>query len=143
MPKKVQSRTTPNHKMQLRSWLAELVMLRSNRGRPLPPFFWRDTRWKWKYTHEVKAISKFIKQYGDNIVASVITNNRKIITARDYATMEFNLQNAVAINQRLSSPKDTTPVKYEDFSNLKDLREKKNVVRKKTLFEKLKEWENE
>lgn len=142
MARKVKSATTPNHKMQLRSWLAELVMLRSNRGRPLPPYFWRDNRWKWAYTREVKAVSKFIKSYGENIVVSVACN-KKIHTFTDYANLEFHLQNEQASVERLARPKDLGEVMNEDAGVVEDLREPRSFAIKKTLFERLAELEDE
>lgn len=143
MPKKkikgVQSMTTPGHIMQLRSWLAELVMVRSSNGR-LPEYFWRDTRWKWRYGNEVKAVSKFIKKYGEDVVVKVVCGN-PIKSFTDYAELEFLLQKEAEAKKRLASPKDTTPVTNEERRDLPDLREPRSVVSKKTLFERLAELE--
>lgn len=143
MPKKiksVQSMTTPGHMMQLRSWLAELAMVRSTNGR-LPEFFWRDTRWKWRYANEVKAVSKFLKKYGEDVVVKVVCGNKTIKSFTDYAELEFLLQKEAEVKQRLASPKDTTPVKNEERRDTIDLREPRSVVSKKKLFERLAELE--
>jgi hypothetical protein len=142
MPKKIksiQSLTTPNHHMQLRSWLAELVMVRSTNGR-LPEYFWRDTRWKWRYGNEVKAVTKFIKKYGESVVVKVVCNN-PVKSFTDYAELEFLLQKEYEAKQRLAIPKDTTPVMNEERRDLTDLREPRSVVSRKNLFERLSEIE--
>ena len=139
--KKVNSTSTPGHKMFIRSWLAELVMTRANRGRPLKPYFWRDTRWKWRYTNEVKAASKFIKKYGEALVVRVVCDH-KINTFTDYGNLEFLLQNEQARIDRLSIPKDLSKVENEDPGVVEDLREPRSFSIKKTLFERLAELEN-
>lgn len=134
------STTTPGHNMQLRSWLAELVMLRANKG-PLKPYFWRDVRWKWRYTNEVKAVSKYIKTYGEAVVVAVAADS-KVNTFTDYARLEFLLQNEAAKYTRLPSIKDSSPVVDIVKITGVDLREQRNIKRKKSLFEKLSELEN-
>ena len=137
--KSIKSLTTPNHMMQLRSWLAELVMVRSSDGR-LPEYFWRDTRWKWKYSNEVKAVTKFIKKFGEAVVIKVTCDTR-IKSFADYGELEYLLQKESEAKQRLSLPKDTTEVKNEEHQELTDLREPRSVVSKKNLFERLSELE--
>ena len=88
--KKIASRTTPGHNMQARSWITELVMLRSNMGQ-LPPYFWREPKWKWRYTNEVKAASKFIKRYGESTVVKIVCANRQLATLASYGELEFLL----------------------------------------------------
>lgn len=143
MPKKIkgiESITTPGHVMQVRSWLAELVMVRSLGE--LPPYFWRDQRWKWKYANEVKAVTKFIKKYGEGVVAKAVCDDKKIKSFADYAHLEYSLQREADAQHKLSLPKDTTPVKNEDRRPIADLREPRSVVSKKGLFERLSELEN-
>lgn len=137
--KSIKSLTTPNHMMQLRSWLAELAMVRSSNGR-LPEYFWRDTRWKWKYANEVKAVTKFIKKYGEDVVVKVACGN-PIKSFAEYGELEFLLQKESEAKQRLSLPKDTTPIKNEDTQDIADLRGPRSVVSKKNLFERLAELE--
>lgn len=137
---RINSSTTPGHKMLLRSWLAELAMTRSNRGSPLPAYFWRDGRWKWKYGQEVKAASKFIKKYGQAIVVSVVIDNC-INTFSDYGNMEFFLQREFDSICRMAAPKDNTVAEKEQKKEIVDIREPKIFPKKKGVFEKLSEFE--
>lgn len=140
--KKVSSTSTPGHKMLVRSWLTELVMIRANKGHPLKPYFWRDPRWKWKYTNEVKAASKFIKKYGESLVVRIVCDN-KINTFTDYGNLEFLLQNEQARIDRLTIPKDLSQIENEAVEVVEDLREPRSFAIKKTLFERLAELEND
>lgn len=123
--------------MQPRSWIAELVMLRA--GGRLPPYFWRDTKWKWKYTHEVKAASKFIKAYGESTVVKIVIANKKLTTLTSYGELEYLLQNEADRLRRLALPKDTSPLRDEVCVKGEDLRTPRPFVRKLTLLEKLDE----
>lgn len=134
--KKIESQTTPGHKMLPRSWVAELVMWRANRGK-LPPYFWRNQKWKWKYGQEVRAATKFVKKYGEDAVVRVVCANKKLITLSSYGDIEFLLQQEEERLRRLSLPKDTTPLAEEVHEPLEDLREPRSVSRKVGLFEKL------
>ena len=140
--RKIQSQTTPGHRMQIRSWLAELVLWRANRGR-LPPYFWRNTKWKWKYTNEVKAASKFIKKYGEATVTKIVCFNKKLTTLTSYGELEFLLQAEEARLKRLAAPKDTTILIDEAPVVLEDLREPRIVSKKKGLFERLDEHDRQ
>ena len=133
------SNTTPGHKMLIRSWLAELVMLRQHAT--LPAYFWRDTRWKWNYMREVKAISKFIKNYGELAVVSIACD-RHIKTFSNYGNIEFLLQNEKAKIERLNSLKDLSPIISEATQVTEDLREPRSFIIRKSLFERLEELEN-
>jgi len=133
MAVKVLSRTTPNHKMQVRSWLAELVMLRSLGS--LPAFFWRDRRWKGKHTSEVRAVSKFIKSSNESTLIK-IAENRDVVTWTDYAFVQFLLQQELDKMRRFMLPKDRTPVE-EIVTEFEDLREEKFGRKKKSLFEQI------
>lgn len=142
MASKRNSLTTPGHKMQERSALAELVMLRSYLR--LPPYFWRDSRWKWKYTQEVKAISKFIKKYGLDVVSKILRRNYISTVAKDYGNIEVLLQREMDSISRLAMTKDTTEVKAETLPEVEDLRgARPSFVKKKTLFERLSEIEDD
>lgn len=136
----IKSSTTPNHRMNLRSWLAELVMIRANRGSLLPPFFWRDARWKWKYTNEVKAASKFIKKFGEALVVKVVADN-PVTTFSDYGNMEFLLQSELDILMRHMLPKDFSPVVDEDQEEIEDIRGPRIINKQKGLFSRLYELE--
>jgi len=137
--KKRKSITTPGHLMAVRNSLTELMMFRSFFGK-LPAYFWRDTRWKWRYTQEVKAISKFIKKYGEDLVAEVIIKNY-ITTAKDYSNLEVLLQREMDRISRLLRPKDTSKMEAEVDEEIKDLRESRPSVCKKSLFERLSDIE--
>ena len=141
MPKKikVQSQTTDGHKMQLRSYIAELMLIRQFGLGSLHPYFWRHKYWRGLYTKEVRAVSKFLKSYGDRAVVTV-ANNVQINTFTNYAELEFFLQKESAGYSRLSQPKDTSKIKNETYE-VEDLREPRFFVRKKGLFEKLDELE--
>jgi hypothetical protein len=137
---KIASSTTPGHRMFVRSWLAELIMRRSFAGR-LPPYFWRETKWKWRYTNEVKAISKFIKKFGEDMVLKIVCENKKLKTAASYGELEYLLQEEEAKLKRLALPKDTSPVINEAPASHVDLREPRVVSKKKGLFERLNDFE--
>lgn len=133
MPVKVQSQTTPSHKMQVRSWLAELVMLRSIGS--LPAYFWRDSRWRGKYTSEVRAVSKFIKVGGElNLVK--IAEDRSIVTWTDYALVQYLLSREQEKFRKAMMPKDREPPKTISYDD-SDLREAKYSIKNKSTFEKL------
>jgi hypothetical protein len=138
--KGIESSTTPGHIMQVRSWLAELVMVRAHGN--LPPYFWREQRWKWIYANELKAVTKFIKKFGETVVAKTVCDNRKIHSFAHYAELEYSLQREADAQYKLSLPKDTTPIKNEDRGSDVDLREPRSVVSKKGLFERLSELEH-
>ena len=121
---KVQSQTTNGHKMQLRSYIAELMLIRQFGLGSLHPYFWRHKYWKGLYMKEVRAVSKFLKSYGERAVVTV-ANNVQINTFTNYAELEFFLQ------------KESAGYTYE----VEDLREPRFFVRKKGLFEQLDEFE--
>lgn len=133
--KSVQSRTTPGHYMQLRSWLAELLCIRQF-GR-LPPWFWRDVRYKFRYSNEIKSITKFLKVYGEPTVVTAILDNREITTLADYGKAEVFLQREQNIRNKRALAKDTSlPIK-KDNAATEDLRDSKPQTHKLSLFEKL------
>ena len=137
---KYSSRTTPGHKMNSRTWLAELLVLRSN-DFMLPENFWKTPKYKWHFANEIKSISKFIKAYGEKLVSHLILNTT-ITTFTDYAFVEFLIQNELAKAARLDSPKDTSELNSEDISPIKDLRESRKNFHKQGLFLRLKELED-
>jgi len=138
---KVQSQTTDGHKMQLRSYIAELMLIRQYGKSSLRPYFWRHKFWKGIYTREVRAVSKFLKSYGPRAVVSV-ASNVQINTFTNYAELEFFLQKESARGFRLAQPKDTSKIKNETYE-VEDLREPRFSIRKKGLFEKLDEFEKD
>lgn len=140
MAKSIQSLTTPNHKMQLRSWLAELVMTRAYVGQ-LSPYFWREQKWKWIYANEVKAATKFLKKFGESAVAKVLIDNRNIKSVAKYAEIEYLLQNEAERLVRLARPKDISPIEVSEPKNTIDLRDFSTKT-KIGLFDKLGELEN-
>jgi hypothetical protein len=141
VPKKIKvlSETTSGHKMQLRSYLAELMLIRQYGLSSLSPYFWRHKFWRGLYTKEVRAISKFLKSYGPRAVVEV-ASNPFITTFTNYAELEFFLQKESAKDYRLAQPKDTSIIKNET-DEVQDLREPRFFVKKKGLFEKLNEFE--
>lgn len=138
---KVSSQTTAGHKMQLRSYIAELMLIRQYGIKSLSPYFWRHKYWKGLYTKEVRAVSKFLKSYGAKAVVAV-ASNIKITTFTDYAELEFFIQREATGLARLSKLKDTSEIKNETYE-VKDLREPRFSIRKKGLFEKLNEFEKD
>ena len=136
---KVQSQTTDGHKMLLRSYIAELMLIRQYGISSLRPYFWRHKFWKGLYTKEVRAISKFLKSYGNKAVVEV-ANNVHITTFTNYAELEFFLQKEAANGKRLATLKDTSKTKIEEH-RVEDLREPRFFIKKKGLFEKLNELE--
>lgn len=105
----------------------------------LSPYFWRSKRWRGAYTREVRAISKFLKRYGEWAVVNLSCDVR-INTFANYADIEFFLQKEAAKSIRLRLPKDISEVICETSVG-KDLREPRNFIRQKGLFEKLDEIE--
>ena len=139
---RVPSQTTPGHKMQVRSWLAELVMLRRHQGR-LPPYFWRENKWKWRYTNEVKAASKFIKAYGEPTVTKVVCREKRLETLTSYGDLEFLLQAEQESLRQLALPKDLSEAPPVVKTKGPDLRPTSPISQKKTLFDTLAEFEKE
>ncbi len=125
--------------MQLRSYIAELMLVRQYGLSGLCPYFWRKKFWKGLYIREVRAVSKFLKSYGPKAVVTV-ANNLQINTFTNYAELEFFLQKESARDYRLAQPKDTSKIKNETCE-VEDLREPRFSVRKKGLFETLDEFE--
>jgi hypothetical protein len=125
--------------MQLRSYIAELMLVRQFGLGSLHPYFWRHKYWRGRYTKEVRAVSKFLKSYGPQAVVAV-ASNVKINTFTNYAELEFFLQKESASQNRLAQPKDTSKIKNETYE-VEDLREPRFSIRKKGLFEKLDEFE--
>jgi hypothetical protein len=143
MAKKKKSRfnslSTPGNRQDLSNYLVELAFLRQNRGNPLPPKFWQQTRYKARYRREIMACRKFIKKYGEPFVLSVALKNY-IRSWTDFARIEFLLQQKKESLERKASPKDSTPVEKEFSQESSDLRDFDIPQTKtKSLFERLKE----
>lgn len=143
MPKKkilFPSTTTPGHRMELKTWLVELVMIRANKGIRLPAKFWSDSRWKWKFINELKAVTKHLKKYGEGPVIRIVYAN-PICSFSNYAELEFLLQAESDRQKRLAAPKDNSEVQLLQSSILEDFREERPKVVKKNLFDKLSDLE--
>ena len=136
---KILSQTTRGHNMQLRSWLAELVMLRTY-GK-LKPYFWRDSRWRGIYTQEVKAVSKFIKNYGNRAIV-MVAENPFIKTFTDYANIEWRIQEFAKSDELIRKPKDFEPP-ISPISQGEDLRDYEiKKTNKISLFDRLDSYEH-
>ena len=136
---KVKSETTPNHNMQLRSYIAELMMVRQYGLDNLGPYFWRSKRWRGTYTREVRAITKFINKYGEEAIVNLCCN-MSINTFANYADIEFFLQREASSIARKKLPKDISGITCE-VSVSEDLREPRSFIKQKGLFDKLDEIE--
>jgi hypothetical protein len=142
---KFNSHSTPGHQMDISSWLVELAMTRKNLGIKLPPYFWREVKYKFAFMREIKAVKKFIKEYGEKAILE-ISIKEYLTTYTDYAQMQVFLQRIRERAERLALPKDTSEVKPEVvFSGGTDLREDKPAVAKKKLglFERLSELQSD
>lgn len=136
---KFNSLSTPGVKQELSNYLVELVFLRQNRGVPLKPHFWRDTKYKFRYRREIMACRKFIKKYGEPFVLSVALDNY-IYSWTDFSKIEFLLQRKNEAEERKKTPKDTSPVVNEANETSEDLRDfSYSRPKKQSLFGKLKE----
>lgn len=133
------SHSTPGHQMDLSCWLVELAMTRKNLGVRLPSYFWREVKYKFMFINELKAVKKFIKEYGERAILE-ISLREYITTYRDYALMQVFLQRIKEREERLALPKDISEVQPEITSIGPDLREARPVIKKKIgLFDRLKE----
>jgi hypothetical protein len=136
------SLSTPGMRQDTSNYLVGLVFLRSNRGIKMPPKFWSQTRYKFRYMREIKACRKFIKAYGEQAMLYVAKKNY-LTTFTDYAQMEVLLQKFKEGKDRTNADKDLSPIKSESRIQGKDLRDfVKPVPEKKGLFQKLEELEN-
>ena len=90
------SLSTPGLKQDVSNYLTELAFLRSNRQIKLPPKFWQQTKYKFRYRREIQEVRKFIKKYGEARVLSVAISSY-ITTWTDYAQIEAALQKIVDI----------------------------------------------
>lgn len=140
--RKIESLTTPGFQMQARSWIAELVVYRANNGN-LPPKFWQQQKWKWRYANEVKAATKFIKSYGESTVLRVVLENKNLTTLSSYGDIEYLLQVEQEKLERLKTPKDTSDNVLETRVVGTDLRESNSFKPKPGLFEILNAMEND
>ncbi len=107
----------------------------------LSPYFWREQKWKWIYANEVKAVTKFLKKYGDGAVAKTLIDNRQIKSVAKYAELEYMLQNEAERLVRLAVPKDNSPIEVSEKEDLPDLRDFTTRTRK-GLFERISELED-
>jgi hypothetical protein len=136
---KFNSHSTPGHQMDLSAWLVEIAMTRQNQGIKLPPRFWTDTRWKFRFGREIQAVRKFIKEYGEKSLLQIVMKNY-VLTYTNYAEMQVFLQKTKESKARLAYPKDNSEVKSIEPNIGPDLREEKTVLlKKKGLFERLRD----
>lgn len=146
MAKKRKSRfnslSTPGLKQDCSNYLVELVFLRSNKGTRLPAKFWQQQRYKWRYRNEIQACRKFIKKYGEPAVLYIALHDQSITTWRDFAKVEFLLQQIEESRTRRALPKDISPVEEESVKVSTDHRDFTPPARKKNLFDRLKELNN-
>lgn len=145
----VPSLSTPGEKVALTTWLIELVMTRRNKGRPLPPKFWNELKYRGQFRREIMALNKGIKEYGQTAVIRATYNNF-LDTFTDYQQFTYLLQMEMERLKRLANPKDLTEVVMQEPTILpKDLRPEYFVSLparqqgKKSLFDRLKELEGE
>ena len=141
---KFRSHSTPGHQMDLSSWLVELAMTRKNLGVKLPPYFWREVQYKFRFMNEIKAVKKFMKEFGEKAILE-ISLKEYITTYTDYAQMQVFLQQIKERAERLALPKDTSDVKPEVSVPVgPDFRDERPKPKKQVgLFERLKEIQNE
>jgi hypothetical protein len=141
--KKFPSHSTPGHEMDLGTWLVELALTRKNCGVKLPPRFWSLVQYKFAFMREIKAVKKFIKEYGEKAVLRIALREY-LTTYTDYGQMEVFLQKIKESAERLALPKDTSEVKPESLTHTgPDLRDEKPKMQKKLgTFERLKELQN-
>ncbi len=134
------SLTTPGHRMELKTWLVEIIMVRANKGVKLPAKFWSDSRWKWKFVNELKAVTKSIKRYGEGPIIRAVYS-RHLTTFTSYGELEVALQAEDERAKRLKAPKDLTESKPIEIEQLPDLRENKPAKKKAGLFDRLTDME--
>lgn len=138
---KFPSLTTPGARQDVSNYLVELAFLRENKGFPLPPKFWNEVKYKFRYKREIQACRRFIKTYGYEAILKIAKENY-ITTWTDFAQIEVMCQKIIAAQERLLLPKDkSAPTK--DFTQTKeDYRGTVNIQPKKGLFDRLSELDN-
>lgn len=107
MPKKkatYKSFSTPEARHGLEAFLVELVMQRKA-GKRLPPYFWQRAQYKWQFVNELKAVKKFIKNYGVRVVCAV-ASNYPLNSWGSYGEAEAALQAEVERERLRAAPKD-------------------------------------
>ena len=133
------SLSTPGLKQDCSNYLVELVFLRSNKGARLPSKFWQQQRYKWRYRNEIQACRKFIKKFGEPAVLYVAMHYQDVITWRDFAKVEFLLQQLAERKARRALPKDISKVSKEAIKVTEDYRDFTPQAPKKSLFDRLEE----
>lgn len=132
------SLSTPGLKQDCSNYLVELVFLRKNDGKKLEPRFWTSTKYKFRFSNEIKACRKFIKKYGEAAVLHVAIHNY-ITTWTDFATLEVLLQNVVERKKRLAAPKDLSEVAPTEKTSKRNF----TFTKQHGYFERLKELRDE
>lgn len=139
---KFNSLSSPGVKQDLSNYLTELAFLRQNHGNKLPPKFWQQTRYKFRYRKEIMAVRRFIKNYGEPAVLRIALANH-IYSWTDFAKVEFLLQKDAEAKARAAEPKDTTSVGRDFIPEINDLRgHVASSSPRRGLFDRLKELEN-
>lgn len=127
---------TPGMRVNIQTYLVELVMVRRNKGKLLPSKFWTELKWRGQFRREIMAINKAIKEYGKYCVIRAILNNF-IDTLTDYQKFVYLVQLEMERLKRLGAPKDTRAVKPENLIVGPDLREGMTATSKRGLFTRL------
>lgn len=138
-----ESLSTPDLTQPLADYLVELAFLRRNKGRRLPPRFWRKHKYKFSFIKQMKAINKYIREYGEAIVLCAAMNNH-IDNWNAHKRITYILQYYQECVNNRRSPKDLSEVQPDSVGGpTRDLR--KSIPRRKQngLFNKIKEFENE
>lgn len=131
----VNSITQPGAKVNIPTYLVELVMVRANKGKNLPPKFWNDLKWRGRFRREIMGVNKAIREYGLYCVIRAVVNNF-IDTFTDYQKFIFVVQQELERLKRLAAAKDTSSIRSECQEVGEDLRDYK-TTKKKGLFERL------
>lgn len=132
---------TPGMRVNIQTYLVELVMVRRNKGKVLPAKFWTELKWRGQFRREIMAVNKAIKEYGKYCVIRAISNNF-IDTLTDYQTFVYLVQLEMERLKRLATPKDNRLVEPENLIVGPDLREGMRAATKRGLFNRLGELKN-
>lgn len=127
---------TPGMRVNIQTYLVELVMVRKNKGKVLPAKFWTELKYRGQFRREIMAVNKAIKEYGKYCVIRAILNNF-IDTLTDYQNFTYLVQLEMERLKRLAVPKDTREATVEKLEVGPDLREGMKAKQKRGLFSRL------
>lgn len=127
---------TPGMRVNIQTYLVELVMVRKNKGKLLPAKFWTELKYRGQFRREIMAVNKAIKEYGKYCVIRAILNNF-IDTLTDYQNFTYLVQLEMERLKRLAVPKDTREAIEEKKIVGPDLREGMKAKQKRGLFSRL------